>query len=373
MKNRIYKYFFYEFISYFSIVLFALTSIIWTIQAVNYLDLVTDDGHAFAIYLYYSTLTLPKIITKLIPFSFLLATFLTITKLDKDNELIVLWTSGLNKIYIVNLFFRISILIMLIQLFMTSIVTPETLNYSRSVLKNSQLQFVPSLLKEKQFNDTIKHLTVFVDNKRENGEYENIFIRDDSSILTKVSTGSSTIFAKRGYLTSNEENLILIDGVIQKVDGDKTVNVISFEETTLNLLGLSTKTISKPKLQETSTLKIYNCLSGVSIETHNCNPGEKEMSNAKIEMNKRIGMPFFIPLISLISCFLLTTRKRKKFSNIQKYFCFFSSIIVLTASEITVRYSGVSLVYAATYYLIPIGLLPLVYFILIKKFKYENL
>ncbi len=373
MKNRIYKYFFYEFIGYFSIVLFALTSIIWTIQAVNYLDLVTDDGHAFAIYLYYSTLTLPKIITKLIPFSFLLATFLTITKLDKDNELIVLWTSGLNKIYIVNLFFRISILIMLIQLFMTSIITPETLNYSRSVLKNSQLQFVPSLLKEKQFNDTIKHLTVFVDNKKDNGEYENIFIRDDSSILTKVSSGSSTIFAKRGYLTSDEKNLILVDGVIQKIDGDETVNIISFEETTLNLLGLSTKTISKPKLQETSTLKIYNCLSGISIETHNCNPGEKEMSNAKIEMNKRIGMPFFIPLISLISCFLLGTKKRKKFSAMQKYFCFFSSVIVLIASEITVRYSGASLIYATTYYLIPIGLLPLVYFLLIKKFKYENL
>ena len=373
MKNRIYKYFFYEFISYFSVVLFALTSIIWTIQAVNYLDLVTDDGHAFAIYLYYSTLTLPKIITKLIPFSFLLATFLTISKLDKDNELIVLWTSGLNKIYIVNLFFRISILIMLIQLFMTSIITPETLNYSRSVLKNSQLQFVPSLLKEKQFNDTVKHITVFVDNKKKDGEFENIFIRDDASILTKVSSGSSTIFAKRGYLTSDEENLILVDGFVQKIDGDKTVNVISFEETTLNLLGLSTKTISKPKLQETSTLKIYNCLSGESIETHNCNPGEEEISNAKIEMNKRIGMPFFIPLIALITCFLLTARKGKKFSNIKKYFCFFSSIIILIASEITVRYSGMSSIYETAYYLIPIGLLPLVYFILIKKFKYENL
>ena len=53
MKNKIYKYFFYEFSRYFIVVLFALTAVIWTIQAVNYLDLVTDDGHAFKIYLFY--------------------------------------------------------------------------------------------------------------------------------------------------------------------------------------------------------------------------------------------------------------------------------------------------------------------------------
>ena len=70
MKNRIYKYFFYEYIRYFTVVLFALTAIIWTIQAVNFLDLVVEDGHAFSVYIFYSFLNIPKMLTKLIPFSF---------------------------------------------------------------------------------------------------------------------------------------------------------------------------------------------------------------------------------------------------------------------------------------------------------------
>ena len=86
MKNRIYKYFFYEFLRYFTVVLFALTAIIWTIQAINFLDLVTDDGHAFRIYLFYSILTIPKVLTKLIPLAFLFASFLTILKMEKDKE-----------------------------------------------------------------------------------------------------------------------------------------------------------------------------------------------------------------------------------------------------------------------------------------------
>ena len=195
MENKVYKYFFHEFIRYFLVVLFALTAVIWTIQAVNLLDLVIDDGHAFRIYLLYSLLTTSKVLTKLIPFSFLLASILTIIKLEKDNELIILWTSGLNKIHIVNLIFRISVLIMFIQLIMASFVAPETLNISRTLLKNSELQFIPSLLKEKQFNDTVKGLTFFVEEKDENGNYKNIFIRDEGSHLTSISDTSSTILA----------------------------------------------------------------------------------------------------------------------------------------------------------------------------------
>ena len=78
MKNKIYKYFFDEFIRYFAVILFAFAAVIWTIQAVNFLDLVTDDGHAFRIYLFYSILTIPKVLTKLIPLAFLFASFLTI-------------------------------------------------------------------------------------------------------------------------------------------------------------------------------------------------------------------------------------------------------------------------------------------------------
>ena len=102
MKKTIYKYFFHEFIRYFSITIFALAVIVWSVQSVNYLDLVTEDGHAFATYFNYSLLTLSKIFTKLIPFSFFVATILTIVKFEKDNELIIIWSSGLNKIYIVN-------------------------------------------------------------------------------------------------------------------------------------------------------------------------------------------------------------------------------------------------------------------------------
>tara|TARA_Y100000590_G_scaffold393229_1_gene471308 strand:+ start:1324 stop:2451 length:1128 start_codon:yes stop_codon:yes gene_type:complete len=373
MKNRIYKYFFNEFFHYFLVVLFALTAIIWTIQAVNFLDLVTDDGHAFRIYLFYSFLTIPKVITKLLPFTFLVAAILTILKFERDNELIVLWTSGLNKIHIVNLIFRISIIVMLLQHVMASVINPETLNYSRSLLKNSELQFVPSLLKEKKFNDAVKGLTIFVDKKNSDNTYENILIRDDNNVITKLSDGSSTIYAKSGYLDDTEKNLVLLNGNIQKLEAGKDLNLIKFEKTSINLSGLSTRTISEPKIQETSTIDVIKCMMDKYANTPNCGRHAKNIMDTKAEINRRFGMPIFIPLVALISCFLLTSRREKKISGMYKYIYGFLGVIMLIASEITVRYSGMSLNHTAIYYLIPVGLIPLIYFFLIKTFKYENL
>jgi len=374
MKKTIYKYFFYEFVIYFTVTLFALAAVVWTIQAVNYLDLVTEDGHAFTTYFYYSLLTLSKVLTKLIPFCFLTAIILTIIKFERDNELIVLWTSGLNKIHVVNLIFRISVLVMLLQLLLTNIFNPTLLNFSRTLLKNSQLQFIPSLLKEKQFNDAVEGLTIFIEKKDENQIYKNIFIRDDGKILSKIAgSSSSTIFAKSGHMSEDEKNLILYNGNIQKLNDDGDVNIIQFQKTTLNLSGISTKSISEPKMQETPTMQILLCFTQNNIVRHNCDDSKKSMMDTKIEINKRFGMPIYIPLISLISCFLLTSRRDKKMFYLNKYIYFFIGVLILVLAEIIVRYSGISWNHTIIYYLLPIGTAPLFYLALIRAFKYENL
>ena len=365
---------------YFGVVIFALTAVIWTIQAVNFLDLVTDDGHAFLVYFFYSFLTLSKIITKLFPFSFLIASILTILKFEKDNELIILWTSGLNKIHIVNLMLRISLIMMLLQLTLTTVINPQVLKFSRSLLKDSQLQFVGSLLKEKQFNDTVKGLTIFVEKKLDDGSFENIFIRDEGNKITSISDGGTTIYAKSGFIGKDKSNLILIDGNMQRTGVNKDITIVKFKKTVLNLSGLATKTTTEPKIQETSTKRIMECLDIKNLYKLNClvyqdnNKYEKQfITQNRIEINKRFGMPIYIPLIGLVSCFLLSRNREKKINFISKNLYFILGFIILVASEMTVRYSGNSINHAAIYYGIPIFLFPLIYFYLIRVFKYENL
>ena len=123
-KNKIYNYITLELIKSFILILFSLSLIAWTVRAVNFLDLIVDSGYSTSTYFIYSILNLSNIMTKFISLSFLLALLLTIIRLERQNELLVLWTSGVGKYKITNLFFSISLIIFLIYIIFSTIITP---------------------------------------------------------------------------------------------------------------------------------------------------------------------------------------------------------------------------------------------------------
>ena len=136
LKNKIYNYLSIEFIKSFILILFSLSLIAWTVRAVNFLDLIVDSGYSTSTYFTYSLLNLTNIITKFIPLSFLLALLLTIIKLERQNELLVLWTSGIAKSKITNLIlYSFNIYNVLLYNIFATIITPTALNKSRSLIK----------------------------------------------------------------------------------------------------------------------------------------------------------------------------------------------------------------------------------------------
>ena len=65
MKKLIFRKIILDVLAFFLVSSFALTLIVWVIQAVNYLDFVSEDGHSFRVYFMFSILTIPKIFSKI--------------------------------------------------------------------------------------------------------------------------------------------------------------------------------------------------------------------------------------------------------------------------------------------------------------------
>jgi len=385
MRNTIYRYFFVEFISLFTLILISTCVIVWIVQAVNYLDFVTEDGHAFGVYFTYSILNIPKVIGRLIPLVFLISLLITILQFENNNELLVFWTSGLNKIRLVNLAFKISILITLFQLLLSLAVSPSSLNFARSILKSSSITLFSSLVKEKKFNDTVKGLTIFVEEKKPNGEMLNVFLRDDTASNAK----SKTIIAKKGYIITkgvmpfvkvgvlSEQNfLVLFDGVIHTEKMNNKINFLNFYKTEINLSYFDTKTTTYPKIQENNTLSLLNCIKPfldegkTTLLEFQC---RARIDDITAELNRRLGMPLYIPIISIIICYLLSSRIESKYYFFQKYIVFITAFTILVFAEIMVRYSGNSALGSIIYYSLPPLLILLNYLNLIRIFKFENL
>jgi len=78
MKNLIFIKLNKDIIKFFLTTILCLSFIIWIIQAVNYLDLVSEDGHSLKVYFSYTLYSLPKIISKILPIIFLISIFFVI-------------------------------------------------------------------------------------------------------------------------------------------------------------------------------------------------------------------------------------------------------------------------------------------------------
>tara|TARA_B100002052_G_C15766685_1_gene544985 strand:- start:300 stop:1016 length:717 start_codon:yes stop_codon:yes gene_type:complete len=236
------------------------------------------------------------------------------------------------------------------------------------------------MIKSKQFNDTIDGLTIYVEEKKSNGILKNIFIRDDGSVLKSLENSKDsnnvTIYAKEGKVEQGTlgNYLSLRNGTIQKENNKNEIVAINFIKTNIQMEGLKTKSIIMPKIQETSSKILIECMisKNKNIEILNC-PKTESKIDTLAELNRRFGMPLYIPAISLILSFLLISRNESKRKNLYKYFYFGLSFLILVVAEILVRYSGKSFLYSYLYYFIPLISIPVFYYLLFRQFYNENL
>ena len=343
----------------------------------TFMDLMVEDGYSVLTYFQYTLFNISSIMTRFIPLSFLLALILSIVKFERQSELIILWTSGLNKTKIVHLFFLISVFITFMQIILAVIITPTALNKSRALLKSTEVQLISSLIKSNDFSDSFSGVTIYVESKEENGELNKIFIRDDGNAFGTIISESenkknTTIIADRGKI--EKQKLVLYNGLIQSQNQSDEIENMNFSKTELSLNQMYTRTIVDPKIQETSSFLLLQCI----VHKHNFEkflqvcPYKENAQEVMETISRRIGMPLYIPLISLLASFILIYKKEKKFNFLQKYIYFMIGFLILLFAEVMVRFTGFSDLNASIYFLFPFLLMPIVYLILYRNFITEK-
>ena len=376
LQNKIYRNFIKEILKTFFVILFGLTIIAWTVRAVNFLDLIVESGYSITTYFQYSALNLLGILTKFIPLSFLLSLIIFIIKKTQEKEFTILWTSGIKKITIVNLFFIISVFILFLYLIFSTFITPLALQKSRSLLNKENFNSFLPTIRIQQFSDSFKGFTFFVE-KKKNNKIENVFIHDESNVLKNLTSdhsdkNSTTIVAENGVIQERKK-LILFNGqIISTIKKNAKNNIIKFEQLNINLDNLSTSTIKSPKLQETTTYDLLKCvLQSYPENIINCKKSAKQ--EIKTVLNRRFVLPFYIPIIALLCSFLIIKTEKKKNYFLNKYTVFILSFFILLYAELIVRFTGISKLINTLFVISPLILIPIIYLLLTYKFSKESI
>ena len=377
MKKLIYRKLLKDYMSFFFIALISSALIIWVFQAVNFLDIMIEDGREYDVYINYSLLNFPKIISRLFPFVLFFSIFYVLSKYELNNELIIFWNFGENKIKFINFILFISIFLFIIQISLTSLIVPKSQDKARSFLRDSDINFLGNFIKPKRFNDTIDGVTIYAENKDANGNLYNLYIKKDLNDEFEITYASKGKFKESMGIPI----LILYNGETIRNRDNKITN-IKFSKSDFLLKNLKANTITQQKNQEMRTIDVISCIVYLYDELKfkffsreinkilNCTDNNK--INMLKEFYKRILVPFYIPILMLVPYLLILSSKEKTNYSKFKILTFLIGIIIIIFSEGIIRFVSTELIDNIFIFIAPLIIFLFLYFIFLLKLNFKN-
>ena len=377
MNKMIFKKILFDCFKFFSLSILSIATIIWVLQAVNFLDFVVEDGHGFLVYLNYTLLSFPKTLSRIFPFALFFSFSYILLKYEGNNELVIFWNFGVNKIKFINIFINFSLIYMVVHLVLNAFLVPLSQDKARSFLRTSDLNFFESILKPKKFIDVVNNLTIFFDEKNESGELKNIFLKDNSKENGfQITTSKTGKFEFRG----DKKILVLYNGKTIKNQNKKT-SEFEFSKTDFNIDRYNSKTNIVQKTQENSTVQLLKCLLILkkvkkdlgqrnNFKVDNCLIGN--LDNIYAELYKRLIMPFYNILLVMTSLLLIIKSKDQHGFKLYKFQVFILGFLCIIFSEISLKFITINTVNNIFISLLPIFLSIILYIYFINKLSFTK-
>ncbi len=376
MKKIIFRKLLSDYMSFFLIALISSGIVIWVFQAVNFLDIMIEDGRSYSVYASYSLLNFPKIINKLFPFILFFSLFYVTIKYENNNELIIFWNFGINKIQIINFIFKFSIILMIIQLIFSAIIVPKSQDLARSFLRSSTINFYENFIKPKRFNDTIKKVTIYSERKDLEGNLYNLYLKKEVN-----QNNFQITYAKKGIFKefNNIPVLVLFDGetITSKNNG---ITNFSFTKSDFPINNSEANSfVTQQKTQEISSYNLIKCIvflvssnqNKINPRISNCTTENK--NNIYKEIYKRFIIPFYVLVLSLVPFLaIILSKENSKYYKL-KLITFLIGLFFIIFSETTIRLISDSLSKNITISLMPFVFIIILYLIFLKKFNTQYL
>ena len=372
MKKILFRKLLIDYLTFALLTLLSASIVIWVFQAVNHLDVIIEDGRDYLVYLKFTSLNFPKIFSKIFPFILFFSIFYITSKYEVNNELIIYWNFGVNKIEVINYIIKFSFLLMLIQMIFTTYIVPYSQDLARSFLRTSTANIFENFIKPRKFNDTIKGVTIYSDRKDENGVLHNLYLKREIS-----DNEFQVTYAKSGKFKeiSKLPVLVLYEGTTITAK-EKEYSNISFTKSDFILSDFETNTTLYKKTQELTSFKLIKCLTNYykfkkfSTEIENCS--HPNLQNIYKEVYKRFIIPLYIPILSLIPCLLMLLSKEN--SKYQKFrlVTFLTGFTVIILSESTIKFISSFFIKNIIFIILPLIIFIFIYLGLINKLKFSE-
>ena len=213
-----------------------LVAILWINRGVSLFDQLISDGQSALVFLEFTALGLPRLITTVLPIATFAAAVYVTNRMNNESELVVLQATGSGPFRMARPVLAFGLIVFAMSSLLHHVLLPlsqEQLAYRQNeVTQNSTAR----LLTEGRFLHPSSGVTFYTQNIRDDGVLVDVFLSD------RRDAAEGMIYtAAQAYLIRNDEatTLIMVDGMAQRFNtSDSRLSTANFRDFSFDISAL---------------------------------------------------------------------------------------------------------------------------------------
>jgi lipopolysaccharide export system permease protein len=211
----------------------AMAGVIWLTQSLRFVDLILNRGLPAHTFFYLAILILPMVMSVLLPVAVFIAVIFTYSKMMMDSELVVLRACGMSQVTLAKPALGMAVIVALICYAVNLYFMPLAYREFKDLQFSIRNDYSSVLLQEGTFNNVVDGVTVYVRERKSDGELLGILVHDE-----RIPDKPVTMMAERGALvhTPNGPRVVMANGNRQAIEKgrDQQLSILYFDQYTLD-------------------------------------------------------------------------------------------------------------------------------------------
>ncbi|MBB4102696.1 LptF/LptG family permease [Allorhizobium borbori] len=204
--------------------LLPVLAIIWTIQVLGRINLVTDSGQSIGSFMTLASLILPTIIPIVLPFAVVIGIAQTLTAMNNDSELAVIDAAAAPRSTLLKPVLFFAALMSVFSFTVSNFVEPQVRGAARTMVAAAYADLLSSVIEEKNFRSIQDGLMVEISERHSGRVLRGIFIVDQRDPAFDL-----VYYAREGAVDANGTSLTMKDGEVHRKTPDGKISIIRFD------------------------------------------------------------------------------------------------------------------------------------------------
>ncbi|MEM1345789.1 MAG: LPS export ABC transporter permease LptF [Pseudomonadota bacterium] len=280
------------------------TGVIWLSQSLRVIDTVVNNGQSAAVFLEFTALLLPTVLSVVLPVAAFAATLYAINRLFSDSEVVAMFAAGISGFALLRPIALFGGVVMVGLFANTLYLMPTAKRVMQERISEVRGDVAAAFLREGAFASPVKGLNVYLREMGRPGEMLGVFVHDE-----RDPDQTLTYTAERAVLVPREADggvpqLLMFDGLIQTVtqpetEGDEAaLSVLRFERLAYDLSELGGR--EGPRRQKPSEFYLPQLLGAAEGET-----GYYSLGDFRAEAHEALSAPLYVLALPLMGAALL--------------------------------------------------------------------